>query len=58
MKYRGYVIVNDPPPIPSRDHDWQFAHEDYDGPEDNRCGTAPSLEAAKAEIDEQINDAS
>jgi len=23
---------------------WEFAHVDYDGPEDNRCGTADSLE--------------
>jgi hypothetical protein len=49
--YRGYRIDYDPPPIPVRCCDWQFAHEDYDGPEDNRCGHAPSLEAAKAEID-------
>jgi hypothetical protein len=57
MRYRGYVIQHDPPPIPNRSHDWQFAHEDYDGAPDSgdhRIGTAPSLEEAKAGIDEQI----
>lgn len=54
--YRGYIINYDPPPIPSRKHDWQFAHKDYNGPRDNRCGTAPSLEAAKTEIDQQIDE--
>ena len=24
----------DPKPIPLRAHDWDFVHEDYDGPED------------------------
>jgi hypothetical protein len=51
VTYRGFRIDYDPPPIPVRTCDWQFAHEDYDGPEDNRCGHAESLEAAKAEID-------
>lgn len=35
--------------------DWCYAHDDYDGAEDandNRCGYAPSLEAAKSDIDE------
>lgn len=41
----------EPPPIPALECDWQWVHEDYDGPEDNRCGHAPSLEAAKADID-------
>lgn len=49
--YRGYRIHYDPPPIPIRSCDWQFFHEDYDGPEDGRCGFAGSLADAKAEID-------
>lgn len=49
--YRGFRIDYDPPPIPVRDCDWHWTHEDYDGPEDNRYGHAPSLEAAKADID-------
>ncbi|HCE07498.1 MAG TPA: hypothetical protein DEQ40_02645 [Oxalobacteraceae bacterium] len=40
-------------------HAYEFSHDDYDptpqepsdGPGDHRCGHAPSLEAAKAEID-------
>ena len=51
-KYRGYVITRNPPPIPTRKFDWEYCHEDYDGPGDNRCGVAASEEAAKAEIDE------
>jgi len=50
--YRNFWIEYDPPPIPDRNHDWRWAHEDYDGPGDRRCGTSASLEAARAEIDE------
>jgi hypothetical protein len=53
-KYRGWIISHYPPPIGDRSHDWQFAHEDYDGPEDSRIGTASSLEGAMAEIDEML----
>lgn len=52
--YRGWHIRHDPPPIPVRNCDWQFWHDDYDGApdaSDNRFGYAPSLDAAKAEID-------
>jgi hypothetical protein len=59
LRYRNWWIDYDPPPVPSRNCDWHFWHDDYDGaptygdegPADNRCGSAPSLEAAKAEID-------
>jgi len=57
--YRGYRIVKDPPPIPVRDFDWQFAHVDFDGAPDsgdNRCGEAVSLSAAIAEIEAIIAD--
>ena len=56
IEYRDYIIEHDPPPIPDRRHDWNFAHKDYDGPGDPRIGTAASLEAAKSEIDELIAD--
>lgn len=52
--YRGWWISYDPPPIPTRNCDWQFWHDDFDGATDagdSRCGHAESLEAAKAEID-------
>jgi hypothetical protein len=35
--------------------DWCYVHDDYDGADDandDRCGHAPSVEAAKSEIDE------
>lgn len=49
--YRGFVISFYAPPIPDRSSDWQWVHFDYDGPEDNRCGHAASLSAARAEVD-------
>ena len=54
--YRGYNIIHDPPAIPIRSCDWQYAHNGYDGPEDGRCGSAASLEDAKEYIDELILD--
>jgi hypothetical protein len=57
--YRGWLISFDPPPIPTRNCDWQFWHDDFDGApdaNDSRCGSAGSLEAAKAEIDEREDD--
>ncbi len=41
-----WTITHNPKPIPSRLNDWDYVHKDYDGPEDDRCGTAPSREAA------------
>ncbi len=49
--YRGYLIDRDPPPIPDRRHDWRWVHRDYDGPEDGRCGTSPSLLMALLDIE-------
>lgn len=54
MAYRGWWIAYDPPPIPSRNCDWGFWHDDYDGAPDagdSRCGHAPTLEEARADID-------
>jgi hypothetical protein len=56
MIYRKYKIEYDPPPIPTRAHDYRFWHAEYDGPGDNRCGSAPSVKAALVAIDE-IEDA-
>lgn len=53
-RYRDYTIEHDPPPIPTRNCDYQFWHDDYDGAEDSndrRCGYAASVEDCKAEID-------
>lgn len=55
VQYRGWLIDFDPPPIPTRNCDWHFRHEDFDGIEapDDRYGHAASLDEAKAEIDER-----
>jgi hypothetical protein len=58
--YRGYQIYFDPPPIPTRNCDWHFVHDDYDGapnepdegPADHRCGSGSSIEDCKAQIDD------
>ncbi len=58
VKYRDYVIIYDPPPIPIRRFDWSWAHEDFDGStdgNDRRCGSSVSVEAAKRDIDELIS---
>lgn len=52
VRYRGYIIQFDPPPIPIRSMDWHYVHENYDGPEDSRHGHAASYQACKDEIDE------
>lgn len=53
-RYRGYTIYYDPPPIPIRDYDWHYEHDDYDGAEDAhdpRGGSTASVEDCKREID-------
>ena len=50
--YKMWEITYICPPIPVRNHDYQATHFDYDGPEDGRCFTGPSVESLKAEIDE------
>ena len=50
--YRDFEIYHEPPPIPTRNCDWHWSHKNCDGPEDNRYGHAPTLEDAKAEIDQ------
>lgn len=60
LQYRDYTITHDLKPIPTRAHDWDFVHKDYDGapehseesPSDHRCGSAASIEACIDEIDE------
>ena len=52
VRYRHWTIEYRPPPIPVRSHDWQYVHDDYDGPPSPLCGTAASVEDCKAAIDE------
>lgn len=58
IEYRGYRISYDPPPIPTRNCDWQWSHRDYDGEGDPRHGFSPSEQQAKADIDELIEELS
>lgn len=44
-------IHRDPPPIPARHADWQWYHEDFDGPGDRRWGYSATLDEAIADID-------
>ena len=53
IKQLGYTLSYDPPPVPTRQFDWHFAHEDYDGAPDSmdtRCGSAASPEEALNQI--------
>ena len=51
VRYGRWLITFDPPPIPTRNCDWSFTHDDFGGPGDRRSGHAPSLPLAMAEID-------
>lgn len=50
--YRGYHFNFWAKPIPVRDHDYEFAHDGYDGPGDDRCGTGASIADCCRQIDE------
>ena len=54
--YRDFYIAQQSPPIPSRAHDWSWAHVDYDGPGDDRIGTSPSELQAKEAVDQFLAD--
>ena len=61
MLYRDFIIEHNPPPIPIRSCDWAFMHKDFDGAPDSgdvRCGTGPSEESCKSQIDEIIEEES
>lgn len=38
LKGMGYIVEYSPKEIPIKGMDWTWVHEDYDGPEDGRCG--------------------
>ena len=56
ISYRGYTIEFNAKPIPDRSHDWEWVADDYDGPGDDRCGTASSEADAMKQIDEHIRE--
>lgn len=49
-KYGKWLIYYDPPPIPTRNCDYHFTHDDYDGEGDPRHGHAASVADAVSEI--------
>lgn len=54
-RFGDWHIYFEPPPIPCRNSDWHFYHDDYDGaPDANDCraGHAESVEGCLREIDE------
>jgi hypothetical protein len=52
IQYRGYEIArkwtSNGTPQPD---EWVFSHNDYDGPEDNRCGYGTTKENCMRQID-------
>ena len=48
--YGKYLIT--PGPAYTHDSLWEFFHDDYDGPEDNRCGLGSSIEDCIEQIKE------
>jgi len=54
--HRGYNITYWQKPIPDRNQDYDWCHADYDGPGDNRCGSAASVQDCKDAIDAHITE--
>jgi hypothetical protein len=52
LKYRGYVISETA--AHAREWRYEFAHADYDGDEDLRCGRGKTVHECKEQIDEMI----
>lgn len=54
-RFGAWHIYFEPPPIPCRNSDWHFYHDDYDGApdaNDNRAGHAESVDGCLREIRE------
>ena len=52
IKYRGYEISANATAFCR----FVYAHEDYDGPEDSRCGFEATAQDCKDAIDERIDE--
>ena len=52
-RYGAYAISYNPKPIPDHRFDWDWVHDDYDGPESdsNLSGTSASLDDAVEDIE-------
>lgn len=63
-QYRGYSISYSPPPIPDRRFDWCWTSDNFDAEQESDGtwhsnglqGFSPSLEQAKRDVDEQIEE--
>lgn len=53
MEYRDYLIEENTSPWPGK---FEFVHNSYDGPGDNRLGFGNSIQDCKDQIDEQIEE--
>ncbi len=54
IMYGDWRIYYDPPPIPSRNCDWHYVHDDFDGAPDagdNRYGSCATAAECRDEID-------
>lgn len=47
----GYKVIEIAPPIPTKIK-WEVVHEDYDGPEDDRCFHCEKLSDALSQIED------
>lgn len=59
IRYRGWTIWYDPPPIPTDAFNWHYEasdHESDDNACNGRCGTAATLDEAKDYIDDLIQE--
>lgn len=54
--YRGFSFSYWRKPIPTSAFDYDFVHDDYDGPGDPRCGNGKSIEDCKEQIDGILDD--
>lgn len=54
-KYRSFDLRRIYPPGPTK-YRWQYSHEDYDGPEDNRVGLAETMDGCIQSIDEYYSE--
>ena len=52
IEHKKWTITYNPKPILLRTNDYDVVHNDYDGPEDDRCFTAASIDDAISTIDE------
>ncbi len=52
LRYGLWTITHNPPPIPIRTADWQFVHDEYDGPDDDRSGYGPTAKDCIEQIQE------